>query len=206
MALRFDHLVVSAEHLETGVQAVEALLGVSFEAGGKHPRYGTHNALLGLGEGLYLEVIAIDPQATPEAMPRWFGLDTFRGAPRLTNWVCRAQGVHALLPELPPGFAGVVGLSRGALAWEMAEAEGGELPFDQCFPGLIDWKDSAHPTTRLHDCGVVLERLDLIHPDAEGLSAALDKHFSDARVSVAEGAMPMLKATLRTPSGALVKL
>ncbi len=206
MVLEFDHLVISSERLEAGVQTIEALLGVSFEAGGKHPRYGTHNALLGLAGGLYLEVIAIDPDATPEVLPRWFGLDEFVGAPRLTNWVCRGQGLVALLPELPLGFAGIAQLTRADLAWDMAEAERGVLPYDQCFPGLIDWKDSTHPSTRLKDCGVRLEALELTHPNIKELETSLCGLLGDARVEFVEGATPKLAARLRTPSGKMVTL
>nr|MCW1954693.1 VOC family protein [Roseobacter sp.] len=119
----FDHLVIAAQELEAGVAWAQERLGVALQAGGQHARYGTHNALLGLAEGLYLEVIAIDPEAAPPAGARWFGLDAFSGAPRLVTWVCRVKGLAAR--RLPQGFGGVVGLTRGALSWDMAEAGGG---------------------------------------------------------------------------------
>src|SRR5207244_3840285 len=42
-----------------------------------HERMGTHNSLLSLGCGVYLEFIAIDPDATTlsPGTRRWFGLD-----------------------------------------------------------------------------------------------------------------------------------
>ncbi len=55
----FDHLAISAASLEQGALAVEAMLGVGLEPGGKHAFMGTHNRLLSLGPGEYLEVIAI---------------------------------------------------------------------------------------------------------------------------------------------------
>lgn len=180
-SLTFDHLVVSAESLDAGVAKLEAQLGVSFEAGGKHARYGTHNALLGLDDGLYLEVIAIDPDAQPEIRPRWFGLDVFSGVPTLTNWVCRAEGLST--EALPAGFDKVVDLQRGDLHWRMAEATGGALPFDQCHPGLIDWGDTPPPPTRLKPCGLTLKSLELQHPEALALNNAL-KGLEDDRVSV----------------------
>ena len=36
---------------------------------------GTHNRVLGMAGGMYLEVIAIDPDAAAPERPRWFGLD-----------------------------------------------------------------------------------------------------------------------------------
>ena len=69
----FDHLVIAAESLDAGVAWAEERLGVSLEVGGQHLRYGTHNALLGLADGLYLEVIAIDPAGGKPAHARWFG-------------------------------------------------------------------------------------------------------------------------------------
>lgn len=40
-----------------------------------HPQFGTHNRCLGMEDGIYLEVIAVDPEAPPPSRPRWFGLD-----------------------------------------------------------------------------------------------------------------------------------
>ena len=82
--MRLDHLAIGAQTLQEGVAWAEAKLGVSFQAGGTHARFATHNRLLGVADGLYLEVIAADPDATCEG-PRWFGLDTFSGPPRLVN-------------------------------------------------------------------------------------------------------------------------
>lgn len=194
----FDHLVIAAETLESGVAWAEERLGVPLEAGGQHVRYGTHNALLGLEDGLYLEVIAIDPEADAPHGPRWFGLDQFAGAPRLITWVCRAEGLAT--EALPAGFGAVVGLTRGALSWDMAEAEGGVLPFGQCHPGLIDWGTTPHPATRLANSGLRLERLTLAHPEADALREAL-RPLEDTRVAVVNGSGPKLSAQLTGPDG-----
>ena len=63
MAAMLDHLVVTAPNLKSGVQWVRDTLGATPELGGKHPRMGTHNCLLQLGEQTYLEVISPDPNA-----------------------------------------------------------------------------------------------------------------------------------------------
>ncbi len=63
MPLKLDHLAVACANLDEGVDWVEEQLGVPLQPGGQHARYGTHNKLLGLGDGLYFEVIAIDPRS-----------------------------------------------------------------------------------------------------------------------------------------------
>ncbi len=72
---KLDHLAIVAPTLEEGVAYVEKTLGVPMAAGGKHPEMGTHNRLLRLGDDIYLEVIAVDPEAPRPERPRWFGLD-----------------------------------------------------------------------------------------------------------------------------------
>ena len=58
-----DHITVTAATLEAGARAVEQALGVRALSGGTHPRMGTHNLLLRLGDTLFLEIIAIQPEA-----------------------------------------------------------------------------------------------------------------------------------------------
>jgi hypothetical protein len=70
-----DHLVVAANTLDQGSAYVQDRLGVSPAGGGKHVAMGTHNRLLKLGPGQYLEVIAIDPEGRQPDSPRWFNLD-----------------------------------------------------------------------------------------------------------------------------------
>jgi Glyoxalase-like domain len=203
MTYEFDHLVITADTLENGVAWAEEHLGVPLQDGGKHARYGTHNALLGLADGLYLEVIAVDPEAEPPSGPRLFGLDTFNGPPRLETWVCRASGLADL--ALPKGFERVVLLTRGTLSWDMAEATGGMLPFGQCHPGLIDWGTTPHPAASLSSSGLKLLNLTLAHPDVTGLKAALEP-LEDARVCIEKADVPLVSAEFETADGRKITL
>ncbi len=195
--LRFDHIAIAAETLEEGVAWVEEALGVSLVGGGKHAAMSTHNRLLGLGD-LYLEVIAIDPAAPNPGRPRWFDLDHFAGPPRITNWVAASDDLAADLAAAPPGTGLPMALARGDYRWRMAVPEDGCLPFDGAFPALIQW-DGPHPARALPESGTRLTRLELGHPKAEALAAAL--HLTDPRLAIRQAATKTLTATFDTPHG-----
>lgn len=197
MTLTIDHLAVSALTLEEGVAAVEAALGLALSPGGVHPHMATHNRLLGLGE-VYLEVIAIDPGAPAPAWPRWFDLDKFAGLPRLTNWICATDDLGAAIAAAPMGVGVPVDLQRGDLRWRMAVPGDGRLPFDGCFPALIQWQ-GPHPAARLPDLGARLRRLEVAHPDALALRKALGA--SDPRVVIVQATEKALRAEIDTPHG-----
>ncbi|WP_347310362.1 VOC family protein [Defluviimonas sp. SAOS-178_SWC] len=194
----FDHLAVSAATLEDGAAAIEDALGVAVGVGGVHPFMGTHNRLLGLGAGEYLEVIAVDPAAPPPPHPRWFRLDRFSGAPRLSNWIVRVDDLDAVLAMAPDGAGRAVDLERGPYRWRMGVPDDGCLPFDDAFPALIEWRGNLHPAAALPDVGCRLLRLEVAHPDAAALRAALP--LSDPRLIVVPGE-PALRATIATPHG-----
>lgn len=200
MSLRLDHLAVSALTLEAGVAAVEDRLGVALAGGGKHAHMSTHNRLLGLGD-LYLEVIAADPEAPRPPYPRWFDLDRFSGPPRLTNWICACDDLDAEVAASPAGVGVPVDLARGDYRWRMAVPADGQLPWDSSFPALIQWLGPLHPAKALPDAGLRLRLLEIAHPKADALRAALSGRLSDPRVQIVPGAAKALRATLLTPHG-----
>jgi hypothetical protein len=196
--LELDHIAVACETLDAGRAWVEDRLGVTLSPGGKHTHFGTHNMLLGLSDGIYLEVIAIDPDAGDAARPRWFDLDRFSGQPRLGNWICRSDDLDADLTHLP-GAGTSVALMRGDIRWRMAVPSTGVLPFDDCHPAIMQW-DSVHPATRLPESGCTLTGLTVSHPDAETLAARIDPLLDTGRVRYVTGA-PALTAMFDTPLG-----
>lgn len=199
MMLALDHLAVSAGTLEAGAEWVERALGVPLAGGGKHAHMGTHNRLLSLGD-LYLEVIATDPKAPKPTWPRWFDLDNFRGPPRLTNWICRTDDLDAALAAAPAGTGTATDLQRGDYRWRFAVPPTGKLPFDDRFPALIQWQGDLHPAKALRDHGIRLTGLEITHPQAPALRAAL-RGLTDPRVTVELGPYHALRATFSTPSG-----
>lgn len=197
--LELDHLAIAAETLEAGRVYVEDMLGVPLQPGGQHDYFGTHNALLGLADGLYLEVIAIDPDASKPAYPRWFDLDRFDGAPRITNWICRSQDLDQAV-AMHPGAGTPVALERGDLRWRMAVPSDGILPMGGGFPALMQWSGQDHPAKRLSPSGCRLTRLTVTHPEADALRDQLAGHLVDHRIVIEVGA-PGFETDFETPSG-----
>lgn len=196
--MKIDHLAVSGPSRDAGAAHVSEALGVALQEGGSHPHYGTHNHLLGLEDGLYLEAIAVDPAAPRPAFPRWFGLDHAPETPRLGHWICRVSDLEATVAALP--LAGeITSLSRGNLRWRMAQPADGKLAFDGMFPALIQW-DGPDPWTGLTQRGVALQHLHVHHPDVARLQALLAPFLRDGRLRFVEGP-PKLTAIMRTPTG-----
>lgn len=198
--MKFDHLAFAGDTLPAAVDAIESALGVSMQSGGQHDLFGTHNYLLGLADGLYLEAIAIDPNAATPTRPRWFDLDRFTGPARLTNWICQTENIDQTLSRLPAGLGEPVALQRGDLRWKMAVPADGILPFDNLHPALISWQSPVHPSAVLTPSGCALRRLIISHPDAAALTAALSVEFDDPRVTIEPGPAAMM-AEIETPHG-----
>jgi hypothetical protein len=207
MEIRFDHLVIAARTLPEGVAWVESLLGVPMGPGGRHDLMGTHNRLLSLGPGRFLEVIAIDPGAPSPGRPRWFDLDAsymrerLAVGPALVTWVARTDAIEGALSALAIGEPEVLALSRGAYRWRIGVAASGALALGGVAPTLIEWEGD-HPAAALADTGCRLETLELAHPEAGAILAALRAHglaAGEPVVARAQGAG--LFARLRTQCG-----
>lgn len=196
--MRFDHIALACENLDTGAVELEKLLGFPLSPRGQHPHFGTHNRLISLGGAEYLELIAIDPDAPDPGRPRWFDLDRFSGAMRLTNWILALPDVGE---DRFAGFGAVLPLARGDYRWRMRVPDNGVLPNDGLAPALISW-DSAHPALQLPDHGLRLKHLTVSHPNADGLRGQLDG-LADPRIELAAGAAG-LRAVLSGPNGDIV--
>lgn len=201
-----DHLVVTSPDLQSGIQFVEDLLGVTMNPGGRHTRMGTHNAVLRIGDRAYLEVIAIDPEAPDVGRERWFEIDrlTSSSEPRLATWVARTDDIEgaARAATIPPGA--IEHMSRGALDWRITIEADGRLPFDGLAPALIEWNAEIHPVERMPHAGVSLTRLEMSHPSASVINAMLASIGFDHQQVVAQvskAASKRMIASFHTPRG-----
>ena len=212
MSLALDHLVVAARTLEEGARWLEARIGVPTVAGGRHALMGTHNRLLALDGGAYLEVIAIDPEAPAPARARWFGLDDpgmawrLAAGPALVHWVARTDDIEGARSRHPGLVGEVLALSRGEYRWRIGVPPDGSLPADGVFPTLIQWEGDRHPAAALPASGCRLHRLALRAPGADRLRATLrDLGLpEDAAPGFVEGERAGISAEIRSPRGVVL--
>ena len=202
-----DHLVVAARDLDEGTAFVQNLLGVPLEPGGKHAAMGTHNRLLNLGGGVYLEVITRDPNAPDPDRPRWFGMDSevrerLERGPTLLHWVARAKRDTSLQnADISHDiFGSVTPMQRGDLHWLITIPDDGHLPKEGVLPTLIDWGDAPHPTTKLPERGLKLLALRGFHPEPQEVEGVLTELGLEEVLELSEGEV-RLEADVETPDG-----
>ena len=115
--MALDHFVVGIDDLERGRRWASDTLGITLEEGGSHAGRGTRNALAGLGNGVYLEVLARDPHQSTDTV---FPLPT--DEPRLLRWALRSDD----LPRVNR-IAADLGLTSDGISDWQRETPGGEM-------------------------------------------------------------------------------
>lgn len=195
-----DHLVWAAPDLDQAVARLRSLTGCPVQPGGAHPGNGTRNALLGLGERTYVEVLAPDPAQNTAAAAmnmkalRAPALHTFAVAsPRLDQVGKRLEkaglphaGIIPMSRRLPTGQ-----LVRWRLLMPTGHAYGPLVPF------FIDWGDSPHPADGLPSA-CRLAGLQITHPEAWSLRVLMEKLEIEVQVDAGPAS---LSAELETPRG-----
>ena len=220
MKLTIDHIVIAAADLASGTEYVAGILGIAPQGGGAHPRMGTHNRVLGMADGVYLEVIAIDPDAPPPARPRWFGLDhgalraRLAQGPFLAHWAARVEApldLTRMQAEHPDRIAPVIPMTRGDLRWRLTVPDDGSLPVwreaghtagDGLLPTLIQWDVKDYPGVSLPRQALTLKRLAGSHPQASLLRQGLAWMGTDTLIDIQQAdGPPRLTAQIETAEG-----
>jgi hypothetical protein len=200
-----DHLLLGAADLDRGIDWVERHTGVRALHGGSHPGAGTRNALLSLGEGHYLEIIAPDPSQSTYT----FQIDLRAlHEPRLVTFAIRTTDIESAASRIRQAGYQAVGPAAGSrilpsgqtLRWRtlrvVSKLGSGEV---EPVPFLIQWApDAPHPSYTAPG-GCELESLELQHPNPSDLSAVLKTLGIDAKVSHVSN--PRIVATIKSPKG-----
>ncbi len=218
MNARIDHLAVVADTLEQGARWCEQTFGVVPEAGGKHGLMGTHNRLLAISSerfpAAYLEIIAIDPDASPPSRPRWFSMDdaalraAVRGQPRLVHAIARTEMIEMLRwglinCGLDSGVPIVMHRDSpaGRLSWRITVRDDGRTECGGALPTLIQRDGSLHPCDRLPPSGVALHELVLRGVPAQALDVL---KLPAVQAAAADAGAAPLSAAFDTPRGRVV--
>ena len=210
MPAKIDHIVVGADTLEQGVTYLKNQLGVDIPAGGEHPKMGTHNCLMQLGDGVFFEIIAINPKMNPPDRPRWFGLDDprirqrLKDQPRLLTWVVNTRNLASLLKDAESNMGKSELLERGDLSWHFGLPADGSLLIDGVIPYAMQWHVEQHPSTRMADLGCRLRSLEIFHSNPDWCGKALGSIGADQLVKInalPENRTPFLQACISTPLG-----
>ena len=198
-----DHLVLAGSDLEAGVEHFGELLGVRPVMGGRHPNWGTWNAILALGPRTYLELIAPDPQSNVSSALRP-AIFSGNGEFRLTGWLASVSDPARIRLRLleqgkDPGeiLKGARDLPDGRrLNWSLSDPM--VCILDGVVPVMIDWGDSPHPAVTA-PAGCRLQAVELRHPQASDANGILE--LMGLPTVVGPGPEPVLKAVLETPHG-----
>lgn len=208
--IALDHITVAADTLEQGLAYLRDALGIDLPYGGEHPRMGTHNHLLRLGESLFLELIAINPAAPAPNRPRWFQLDDpvlqaqLRQRPKLLTWVARTDDIAKTFLASAVDMGAIEAMRRGDLRWLITFANDGMLAQQGLIPSLIQWPAGAHPASRMPDLDCALERFEAVQREPAQYRAALASFGAERCIEISQAAADQpshLRAHIRTPAG-----
>ena len=199
--MKIDHVIYAAPDLDAAVDDLEIRLGVRAAGGGQHSGQGTHNKLLALGPGSYLELIAPDPGQPEPAGPRPYGVDGVTSG-RLVGWALACHDIEraraaARTEGFDPGdiMEGQRLTPAGnRLRWRITRnaLAAGLVPF------LIDWGHTPHPSSTV-PTGAALRSLHIEHPDPAAVTGAL--RALGAQIDVRPAHRPALVARIDGPRG-----
>lgn len=173
-----DHVILAIDNLERGMEIFRQATTIKPVYGGVHPGRGTRNALVSLGNGAYLEIIApnpLDTSAAAKETRKYFA--RFR---RLTayGWAAHTSNMDSTVAQLEKnGFRGLQ-VSSGSrarpdgkrLKWRTMSPWGVE---SSVLPFFIEWsKDSPHPSSDAPG-GCAMRGLNIRAPNSDAIGTML---------------------------------
>jgi hypothetical protein len=192
-----DHVVLAISNLDRGIEQLGELCGVLPVRGGEHGHTGTENALLSMGPGAYLEVLA--PQDAAQLPPE---LQPLRSVANLTpvSWavatrnadlmsqMLRAHGYTVSEPQA--GSRETTG--GGVIRWRTFQLT---APKIEGAPFFIEWDSAtAHPATTSPP-GCPLLSLELHTPHDEQLRSLM--RLLNVQGEISQGETSRMQVTLQ---------
>jgi hypothetical protein len=192
-----DHILIGVPNLDDGIRAFEKATGVTPQRGGRHPLRGTENALVSLGNGEYLEIIAPQADAKPNEMVT--GLRALRG-PALVGWAVHvtdatdaaARLARAGFTTTKPQPGSRVTPQGKTLQWSTFDVEApriGGAPF------FIEWGAATTHPSLTSPSGCTLVAFRVTDPAGDALSRMLGA--LGVRADVHKAACPQMHLAIR---------
>jgi Glyoxalase-like domain len=201
-----DHVILGCDDVDHGITFVQERVGIRPAVGGVHPDRGTANALLSLGEGHYLEIMAPDPNAKsvqPWAAQQLAALKVLT-QPRLVTWAVHHNDLDALAKKFRDSGIEIRGPYPGSrtrpdgrtLKWtsfSLVDDHHGLLPF------FIQWSaDSVHPSSDAPG-GCHIKRFAAAGSDPAELLKAFQR--IEIEIPVERSDKPQLRVQIVGPKG-----
>jgi hypothetical protein len=206
--LKLDHMTVIAPTLTEGVLHVKDCLGIDVPFGTRHDYMGTHNHRLQLGNSVYLEIVALDPNGTKPDRARWFGLDDqqkvrsdWNDGLRLRAWVANTIAIDSVVPAYGEIFGGKVSLPTVHPTFDFTIPSDGALPLDGVVPSIIDHRGDSSYVTLLPDLGARLHSFTLEHPNPTEIEALYQDLLIEHPPLIVMAPKFRYRALIETPNG-----
>ena len=209
MNSRIDHIVIGTANLISGTKILETKLSTKFSLGGEHMIMGTHNKLLKLQSNIYLEVIANNPNVNKPSRQRWFSLDEssikekIKKSPRLLCWVLEVDNIEDTVKKCGYNPGEILQLSRDELTWKVTVPSNGKLVENGVLPVLIEWPSNQHPSKKLNNSKVSINKISLFHPEPYKIKSIISNLIESDLIHVSEG-FPKMELILTTQNEKVV--
>ena len=137
--MRLDHVIYAVEDLESGIRRFADQYGLVSAGGGEHPEFGTHNAIVPVGHGQFIELMAIADEGSQHplvlSLSNWL-----RDGDRLVAVCLRPDDLDEVAERLsiPIGPAERHTSEGEVLRWRLAGVQAALGP--ERLPFFIDWQ------------------------------------------------------------------
>ena len=209
MQNRIDHFTLGANNLDDGIAYLQDIMGIVMPRGGQHPLMSTHNCVMATGDGQFMEMIAIDPDAPTPTRTRWFSLDEERTITRLAQrpralcWVVDTPDLDKIVANSPIDLGPPIEMSRGDRTWRLTVPKDGSLPEQGLIPAFIEWSPGPHPSSVQQDLGIRLHDICISHRDIARLRSIFEALDIAHLVRFSEGEKA-LSFDVETPKGRII--
>jgi hypothetical protein len=150
LSLRIDHVIYGTADLDAAAARIQAELGLQAVAGGRHEGLGTHNRIVPLGDGSFIELVAVaDPDEARESVIGAALQAAIANGDRLLGWAVAVEDVSPVAARLGTSLSGVA--RQGMTARLTGVEEAFAYP---CLPFFIERRTGASSDRSGQGCGI----------------------------------------------------